>query len=201
MRSAAGRPRPALLQDGNVRERLNVAAPANLDARIAELTKGLPAADAEIQKLIDQRAATVRSPPRRRPTAGKVVFQKNCMACHIVGGKGAHVGPQLDGIGVRGVARLCEDILDPSRNVDAAFRYSTFVLDDGTVIAGIPRSEQGKSLTIADSTGKELTIDKPKIKQKIESKLSLMPSNFGELIPECSSTTCWPSCWRQNREP
>jgi putative heme-binding domain-containing protein len=178
----SGKASARLLQDQNVRERLAVAKPANLDARIAELTKGLPAADAQIQKLIDSRAAAFDA-AQASPERGRAVFEKTCMVCHMVGGKGAHVGPQLDGIGVRGVPRLCEDILDPSRNVDVAFRYSTFVLADGNVIAGIPRKEEGQTLTVADSTGKDVAIDKSKITRRVESKLSLMPSNFGEIIP------------------
>ncbi|HEY2585033.1 MAG TPA: PVC-type heme-binding CxxCH protein [Tepidisphaeraceae bacterium] len=178
----SGKASAQLLQDANVRERLAVAKPANLDARVAELTKGLPAADVEIQKMIDLRAMTFK-PAKADAARGKLVFQKNCVVCHMIGGQGAHVGPQLDGIGARGVPRLCEDILDPSRNVDVAFRYSTFVLADGTVIAGIPRREEGQTLTVADSTGKEVAIDKSKITRRVESKLSLMPSNFGEVIP------------------
>jgi putative heme-binding domain-containing protein len=178
----SGKASAHLLQDANLVERLNISKPANLDERIASLTKGLPTADAAIQKLIDTRAAEF-NPSKASPKRGRVVFEKTCMVCHMVGGKGAHVGPQLDGIGVRGVPRLCEDILDPSRNVDVAFRYSTFVLSDGNVIAGIPRKEEGQVLTVADSTGKEVQIDKSKITRRVESKLSLMPSNFGEIIP------------------
>jgi putative heme-binding domain-containing protein len=132
--------------------------------------------------LIDQRAAAFHS-SKSDSQRGRLVFQKNCVACHMIGGQGAHVGPQLDGIGARGVPRLCEDILDPSRNVDAAFRYSTFVLVDGNVIAGILRREEGQTLTVADSTGKEVAIDKTKLTRRVESQLSLMPSNFGEVIP------------------
>ncbi|HSU69447.1 MAG TPA: HEAT repeat domain-containing protein, partial [Tepidisphaeraceae bacterium] len=177
-----GKASARLLQDVNVVERLRIAKVENLDARVAELTKAIPPGDAALQMLIDRRALAF-DPRKADVSRGKGVFQKNCMACHMVGGQGSHVGPQLDGIGARGAPRLCEDILDPSRNVDAAFRYSTFVLSDGNVIAGIPRREEGQTITVADSTGKEVTIDKPKITRRVESQLSLMPSNFGEVIP------------------
>lgn len=176
-----GKASPRLLQDANVLERLNVAKVANLDDRVKHLTQGLPAADAQLQKLIDERAAAF-NPATASADRGKLVFQKTCAVCHTIAGQGARVGPQLDGIGVRGVPRLCEDILDPSRNVDAAFRYSTFVLDDQNILAGIPRREEGQLLVIADSTGKEIPIPKSKIVRRVESKLSLMPSNFGEVI-------------------
>lgn len=179
---AQGKASPRLLQDANVRERLGVAKPANLEDRIARLTHGLPAADEQIQKLIDTRAATYDA-AKASPVRGKEVFTKNCAVCHKIGGEGNQIGPQLDGIGARGVARLCEDILDPSRNVDVAFRYSTYVLGDGNNVAGIPRREEGQTLVVADSTGKEVRIPKSQVKRQVESKLSLMPSNFGEVIP------------------
>ena len=177
----SGKASPRLLQDANVRERLNVVKPANLDTRIAQLTANLPATDVAVQALINDR---VRSYDRTTASSdrGQKVFQQSCIACHSIGGIGARVGPQLDGIGVRGVPRLCEDLLDPSRNVDAAFRYSTYVLTTGEVIAGILRREEGDTLTVADSTGKEIPISKDKIKRTIPSNLSLMPGNFGEII-------------------
>jgi putative heme-binding domain-containing protein len=177
-----GKASPRLLLDSNVRERLGVMRPANFDERLKKLTAGLPAADAAVQTLIDQRAAafdaTAASSQR-----GKLVFEKNCMVCHTLAGQGTHIGPPLDGIGIRGVPRLCEDILDPSRNVAAEFRQSTFVLSDGNVIAGIPRRQEGQTVVVADSTGKEVSIPKSQITRQVESKLSLMPSNFGEVIP------------------
>jgi putative heme-binding domain-containing protein len=176
-----GKASPRLLLDSNVRERLNVVQPANLDERVRKLTAGLPAADAAIQSLIDQRAAAFDA-AAAAPQRGKPVFEKNCMVCHTLGGQGAHVGPPLDGIGIRGVPRLCEDILDPSRNVAAEFKQSTFVLSDGNVVAGIPRRTEGQTIVIADSTGKEVSILKSQITRQAESKLSLMPSNFGEII-------------------
>lgn len=178
---AAGKASPRLLQDANVVERLKVSRPANLNARIAKLTANLPAADIVLESLLKDR---VRSFDATKASAerGQKIFQTNCAACHSIGGIGAHVGPQLDGIGIRGVSRLAEDVLDPSRNVDAAFRYNTYVLDTGDVIAGIPRREEGDTITVADSTGKDVQIAKSKVKRMVQSNLSLMPSNFGEII-------------------
>ena len=178
---AAGKASPRLLQDVNVRERLKVSKPADLTARIAKLTANLPPADVAVQALINDRVRYYVS-AKTSPERGQKVFQTNCAACHSIGGVGAHVGPQLDGMGIRGLSRLCEDILDPSRNVDAAFRYNTYVLENGDVIAGIPRREEGDTITVADSTGKEVQISKSKVKRMVQSNLSLMPSNFGEII-------------------
>ena len=49
-------------------------------------------------------------------------------------------------------------------------------------IAGLPRREEGQTLIVADSTGKEIPIPKAQIKRQVPSNLSLMPSNFGEIL-------------------
>ena len=99
-----------------------------------------------------------------------------------MGNEGALVGPQLDGIGQRGLERLCEDILDPNRNVDRAFRASLVTLKDGEVISGLFRREEGQVVVLADAAGKEVTIPKSKIVERRETETSLMPENFGEVL-------------------
>jgi putative heme-binding domain-containing protein len=178
---AEGKASPRLLLDANVKERLAVSKPADLDARIKQLAQGLPTADGEVQKLIDARVAGF-GPDKGSPFKGARVFASNCVACHSVDGQGARVGPQLDGISKRGVPRIVEDILDPSRNVDVAFRYNTLVMTDGTILDGIIRRQEGDTIVIVDSTGKETVLPASQIKKRVESKLSLMPSNFGEAI-------------------
>ena len=67
---------------------------------------------------------------------GAAVFKTNCGNCHQLGGEGAKVGPQLDGVGIRGLDRLFEDILYPSRNVDQAMRSTILSLKDGRNVTG-----------------------------------------------------------------
>ena len=190
---AAGKASPRLLTDKPLRDRLRAANVEKLDERLAALTKGLPDADAAVQKLIDERvkfvlAAPAKAGPTDGPNGvkaidrGKLVFAKNCAACHRVANEGAQVGPQLDGVGKRGVERTVEDVLDPSRNVDGAFRLSVLTLDDGDVVTGLQRRAEGESFVFADATGKEFTVPKARIKKRVESQLSLMPSNFGEIL-------------------
>ena len=59
------------------------------------------------------------------------MFEKYCARCHQIGGRGKTVGPQLDGISNRGLDRLIEDVLDPNRNVESAFRSSMIKLKSG----------------------------------------------------------------------
>lgn len=180
---AAGKASPRLLTDRAITDKLRAAGVDGIDAQLATLTKGLPDVDAAVQKLIDDRrgefaAASGKASAER----GKAVFMKNCAACHRVGDEGAQVGPQLDGLGKRGVDRTIEDILDPSRNVDGAFRYSVLTLDDGDVVTGLQRRVDGQTTVFADAKGAEFSVETTRIRKRTESQLSLMPANWGDVM-------------------
>jgi len=106
---------------------------------------------------------------------GALLFQKHCAICHQLGGQGALVGPQLDGIGARGPERLLEDILLPDRNVDKAFRTTSFLLDNGTVLTGLIRTQNDTFLELIDVTGQVRRIEASEIESKRASGKSLMP--------------------------
>ncbi len=178
---AAGKVTAQVLTDTKLVERLRASKPDNFAARLAALTKGLPPADGERQKLIDARRAGFKASSVDL-ARGEQLYKLNCAACHRIDGVGGLVGPQLDGIGNRGAERLCEDILDPSRNVDHAFQPTILTLKDDEVVSGLFRREEGAMLVLADATGAETKVQKSQVKERVESKASLMPDNFGELL-------------------
>jgi len=172
---------PQILLDRQVKERLVAAKLPQFEARFEKLTAGLAPVSAELQKLINSRHAAF-NPELASAERGRTVFEKTCAVCHQIDGKGVVIGPQLDGVGNRGLERLIEDVLDPNRNVDPAFRTTNVTLKDDTAITGLLRREEGETLVFADSTGKEVAVPKKKIAERRESELSLMPSNFGDII-------------------
>jgi len=176
-----GKASPRLLQNKGIRDRLTAAKPSNLVLRLDRLTKALPTEDAERQKLIDRRLAVFNS-SESSAVVGAQVFKQNCAVCHSIDGQGATIGPQLDGAGNRGAERLIEDILDPSRNVDPAFRVTLLTLKNGEVESGLIRREEGETVVVADATGKEHSIPKSEIAARRESVLSLMPDNLSDVI-------------------
>jgi len=151
----------------------------------------LPDENAELQKLIEQRrsaflAAQSDADAAKRPAleAGTALFTKHCSACHQVAGKGTLLGPQLDGIGQRGLERVLEDVLDPNKNVDVNFRTTTIVTNDGKIFSGLLRREEGATLVLADNKGKEFTVPLAEIDERVKSNLSLMPANVAEILNE-----------------
>ncbi len=137
----------------------------------------------QLDTLIAARAAAfAKSKPDLE--VGANVFKMNCAACHQIKGEGGLIGPQLDGIGTRGPDRLCEDILDPNRNVDAHFHLHTLTLKDGTTFAGFLKAELGEVKLLVDATGKEHRLSKKDITKSEVTPMSLMPPTFGQTMDE-----------------
>jgi putative heme-binding domain-containing protein len=171
-----------LLRNKSIGDRLKAVKIPGLDERIAALTANLPPSNAELDKLIAARSKAF-DPAKASASRGADVFARNCAVCHAIEGKGGVLGPQLDGIGGRGAERLLEDILDSNRNVDRAFRMNVITLKNGTVVAGLPRREEGAQLVLADAAAQETRIAIADITARKETETSLMPPAFGELIP------------------
>ena len=178
---AEGQASARLLLERNVKDKLEAAQPGRAADRVARLTAGLAPPDEARLQLLEARRAGF-DPARAQAAEGLRLFTTNCAACHQIDGQGALIGPQLDGIGGRGLERLAEDVLDPNRNVDRAFRTTLITLDDGDVLSGLFRREEGEMLVLAESTGKEFSVPQKKVKERRESESSLMPDNFGELL-------------------
>ena len=85
-------------------------------------------------------------------TRGKPVFEKNCMVCHTLEGKGGKVGPELTGIGARPRSDILLQILDPNRSVEGNYRQ-WIVKTKTDVISGRIYSESKSAIEIMDSTG------------------------------------------------
>ena len=178
-----GKASPRLLQDRGVDGRIHQTKLSKLDERIAKLTKGLPPADQNLQAVIAKRRDSIAS-AKFDLDAGQKAFAKHCAACHQIANQGAKIGPQLDGVGIRGIDRILEDVLDPNRNVDQAFRSTTYVLDDGKLVTGLQLREEGEIYVVADALGKEVRVPKSSVSQRLTSQLSPMPANIVEQVPE-----------------
>lgn len=175
-----GHASPRLLQEKTVLERLKATNAPNWEATVKDLTAGIPSADARLAALIKERGEGYRK-AKTDIEAGKKVFATTCANCHQVGGQGAKIGPQLDGIGNRGVERLLEDTLDPNRNVDHAFHTTILDLKDGGQLTGLLRIE-GKTLIMVDSQAKETRVNVDDVEKKRTTPVSPMPSDIAEKL-------------------
>jgi putative heme-binding domain-containing protein len=180
---AAGKASARLLQDPQVAEQIAVKANDDGKKRIADLTKDLPEASQQIAELIVARRQSF-APDKASAERGKELFARHCAACHRVGSEGNMVGPQLDGIGLRGAERILEDLLDPNRNVDVAFRTTVIETREGKLLTGLERRKEGQTLVLADAEGKELVVPLAEIADSRRTNLSLMPGNVAQNLKE-----------------
>ncbi|WP_337173684.1 PVC-type heme-binding CxxCH protein [Paludisphaera sp.] len=180
---AEGKASARLLQRRPIVIGLENAGIADVADRIAGLLAGLPPADEQLAELIEKRRADFAAATPDVP-AGAKAFETHCGVCHQIGGRGARVGPQLDGIGARGLDRLLEDVLDPNRNVDQMFRTTVLALEDGRVISGLLLREEGKILVMADAQGQEIRVPADEVEERKTVQLSPMPADIAQQIPE-----------------
>ena len=140
------------------------------------------------QKLL----ATVATPDRQELVArfqpalnlagnrprGAAIFAKTCSLCHIIEGKGGHVGPDLSGIASRPKDALLTDVLDPSRQLSPDFINYTLTTIDGKRLTGFIASETAASVTLRRAGEPDDTVLRNQIKELRAEGKSLMPEGL-----------------------
>ena len=164
----------------SLRDQLNPWLPKSVSPIVTEA----PNRD-RVDKIIKERILqyeTTKNKGRLDSKKGALVFQNHCASCHQIKRKGGLVGPQLDGIGSRGVLRLAEDILDPNRNVDSHFHLTNFTFKNGSKSSAFITGERGKALQVRNLLGDSLRLQKSQIESRETVSISLMPPNFDKII-------------------
>jgi putative heme-binding domain-containing protein len=180
---AAGRVRASLLRHRYLTLTFEKR-PAELRTRAAELTRALPPEDARLDAVIAQRLGAIAN-FKADAARGAKVFTTHCATCHRFQDMGGNIGPSLDGVSSRSTQRLIEDILDPNRNVDPAFRLTTATLKNGESKSGLNLREQGDRVLLLDpSTGQDIIVPRAEITELGTSTLSPMPAAFETLLSE-----------------
>lgn len=178
---ASGKASARLLQDRDVLRNLEGSNSAEWRSQVEKLTASLPPADEQLRVQIEEHRQGFAQ-ARRDSQLGQQAFKKTCANCHRVGDVGAKIAPALDGVGLRGVDRILEDVLDPSRTVDQTFRTTQIATVDGRIIQGLKLREEGMVLVLADAKGQEVRVSKDQIDQIGETPLSPMPANVSEQL-------------------
>jgi putative heme-binding domain-containing protein len=145
-------------------------------AALAVLKRGGALPSADRQKVIDEFLAVTKE--KGDPAAGKVAFKNQCAKCHVHGGEGERIGPDLTGMAVHPKEELLVHVLDPSRSVEGNFRVYTVSLKSGRVLNGLLASESRTSVELFDAEGKKHSILREEIDELVASNKSLMPDGF-----------------------
>jgi putative heme-binding domain-containing protein len=120
-----------------------------------------------------------------RADRGKVVFggAGTCAKCHVVGGEGTAVGPNLSGIGGKlSKAALYESILAPSAAISHNYETYTALLDDGRSLTGLLVSQSTDHVVIRGADGIDVTIPAGELDELVKQPVSLMPADLATLL-------------------
>lgn len=172
---------PTLLRRPSIGDPVRAVVGEDVRRRIEALLDDLPDEDEELEQLIAARKADYLQ-HTGSAAQGALLFKKNCAICHQVANEGKKVGPNLDGIGNRGLDRLLEDVLSPNRNVDINFRSTTVVTTSGLVVSGLNKGTDGARLLLVNSKGEEVAIAKDEIEEHVVSRRSPMPDNVAQTL-------------------
>ena len=107
----------------------------------------------------------------------------NCVGCHKINNEGRVFGPDLTQLDAKKQTAeyLLTSMLEPSKNIEQKFRSWTFVLTSGKVITGMIVEETADAVHVVIdplAKGKATSINKDDIDDRVESKLSLMPTGL-----------------------
>lgn len=148
------------------------------DRMIQEQARRLLGADRETprtQVIAAYREALTQDADAER---GRVVFIRECAACHKIGNTGHDVGPSLITVRHRTAADLLTQILDPNREAGQAFMQYAVALTDGRVTVGMIAEESAASVTIRKAENQQEVILRENIAEIRNTGLSLMPEGL-----------------------
>lgn len=117
-------------------------------------------------------------PPQGDPAAGRILHERLCASCHVVGGLGHAVGPDLSGLGHRSVEDLLSNILDPNMAMNPAYAAYTAERHDGEEETGILISDTPERITLRQATGLEVEIPRNQLRSLRSQGRSLMPEGL-----------------------
>jgi len=114
------------------------------------------------------------------PVLGHELFLQNCGTCHTFKGEGAHIGPELTGMGAHGVKELLPVVLDPNREVDPAYLEFVINTQDGRLVTGVVVRETPDEVVLRSTNG-DATVARSEIESMRSTGLSPMPTGLEDL--------------------
>lgn len=111
---------------------------------------------------------------------GRQLFHEStalqCKSCHKVGQEGVDLGPNLSQVGKKlDRAKLLENILQPSKEIDPKFQSWLVETTDGQVLTGLVVKKDAGGITLRDARNQERQIAAPDIERSAPQAVSLMP--------------------------
>jgi putative membrane-bound dehydrogenase-like protein len=156
----------------------------NLNDQVTKVWGKMRATPKDLDDLINKMRASLYEAPGSF-TKGKAAFEANCAKCHKFEGKGAEVGPQLDGA-ARDIEYLLGNILDPNRVIGQPYFVHLVERKSGTSEVGLLAAEDANSITLKVENNVLKVIAKKDIESHVIQEKSLMPEGLDKNLTQQS---------------
>lgn len=101
-----------------------------------------------------------------------------CSRCHIFGGEGSDVGPDLSQIRTKyDKTALLDQVLNPSAAIALGYEPWIVRTKKGETHLGFVLADGPRGMTLKDTSGKRVTIAADQVERRVKQKLSVMPDN------------------------
>ena len=106
-----------------------------------------------------------------------------CSKCHVVGGEGRGVGPDLSGIGAK-LSReaLYAAVLAPSDAISHNYETWTAVLADGRSLTGLLVSQSPEQIVVRGVDAIDVAIPAGEVEELVRQPVSLMPADLATTL-------------------
>jgi putative heme-binding domain-containing protein len=120
--------------------------------------------------------ATAEGPSPGNAGTGENLFATNCLACHRIGDRGGHLGPDLSRIGAaRARAAMARQIRGNMADVRTGYQPVTLTTPGGQEIRGVKKNEDLFSVQIMDTRERIQGYLREDMKAVSDEKKSVMP--------------------------
>jgi len=121
--------------------------------------------------------AVPAAPQTGDAASGERIFRANCSSCHVVNGRGGHLGPDLSRIGsARPRAGMLAKIRGTSAFIRPGYEPVTLVTRSGERIRGVRKNEDEFSVQIMDTRERLQGYLKANLTEYTTDKQSVMPA-------------------------
>jgi putative membrane-bound dehydrogenase-like protein len=115
-------------------------------------------------------------------SAGRVIYNQRCAACHALHGEGAKIGPELPG-NFKDVDYLLQNILDPNATIGKDYLQTTVERTNGQFVSGVIVSEDAKAIVLKTLSG-NVSVPRKEVGALKTSESSMMPEGLMKGLEE-----------------
>jgi putative membrane-bound dehydrogenase-like protein len=115
---------------------------------------------------------------------GKVLFDRTCGSCHKLNGEGGIIGPDLTGSNRSDVDYLLFNVLNPSGEIQDAYKLVVITTRDGRTYQGNVIGESDRQVTLRVVGQEAVVINKSSIQTREVTPVSMMPPGLFDHLSE-----------------